>query len=135
MSISSTDDIIEIRDVIDRVEELEDEISAFEEEAEPEAKEVKTNEENKAELELLAAFLEECRDNGGDEAWREHWYPRLAIHESYFQEHAKELAEDLGLIYSSQDWPLNCIDWERAADELQRAYAVVEFEHETYYVR
>lgn len=31
------------------------------------------------------------------------------------------------------NWPYNCIDWEKAANELKQDYSTVDFEGETYY--
>ena len=39
------------------------------------------------------------------------------IPESCLKEYAQQLAEDIGEVLSNR-WPLNCIDWDRAAREL-----------------
>ena len=58
------------------------------------------------------------------------------IADSYFTQYAEELAEDLGITSSKfQDWPYNCIDWEKAASELQYDYSCVDFDGETYWYR
>ena len=57
------------------------------------------------------------------------------ILESYFQDYAKELAEDLGSISGKEEWPLNHIDWESAADDMKQDYSSIEVEGYTYYVR
>jgi hypothetical protein len=57
------------------------------------------------------------------------------INDSYFAEYAKELAEDIGAINKSNEWPNYCIDWERAAGELKMDYTSVEVDDETYWFR
>jgi predicted nucleic acid-binding Zn-ribbon protein len=55
------------------------------------------------------------------------------IPEDDFQGHAEELASEVENI--PYHWPFNCIDWERAADELKHDYNTVEFDGEIYYYR
>jgi antirestriction protein len=119
--ISKFDDLIDIRDVIARVEELRD-ID------QPDVDELR-------ELASLNDFLEECKGNGGDEQWEGDWYPVTCIRDSYFENYAQELAEDIGSIKSDAQWPYTCIDWEKAARELQMDYTSVEFDGITYWVR
>jgi hypothetical protein len=58
------------------------------------------------------------------------------IHEDAFEDYARELAEDLhGKEIREASWPFDCIDWERAADELRADYTTVEIDGNTYYVR
>ena len=123
--ISNTADIIDIRDVIARVEYLAD------------ADDVDTDAESEDQQELasLTALLEECRGNGGDEKWRGDWYPVTLICDSYFEDYAQELAKDIGAIDPNATWPLNCIDWEQAASELQTDYTSVDFDGTTYWYR
>jgi hypothetical protein len=54
---------------------------------------------------------------------------------SYFKEYAQELAEDIGAINKSNEWPNYCIDWERAARELKIDYTSVDVNGETYWFR
>jgi hypothetical protein len=119
--ISKFDDLIDIRDVIARVEELRD-ID------QPDVDELR-------ELASLNDFLEECKGNGGDEQWEGDWYPVTCIRDSYFKNYAQELAEDIGSIKSEAQWPYTCIDWGKAARELQMDYTSVEFDGITYWVR
>lgn len=62
-------------------------------------------------------------------------YGLQLIADSYFEDYARELAEDLGAIDKSSSWPNNCIDWSRAASELQYDYSSVDFDGETYWYR
>ena len=116
--ISNTQDIIDSRDILERIKELE----SLEDEIE---------EEDKEELTKLKALIEELRDSGGDS-------PEdgiTLIHEDYFEDYAQELAEDIGAIGKDNQWPLHCIDWDRAANELKVDYSEVEFDGQTYYYR
>ncbi len=126
--ISNSDDLIDIRDVIDRFEELEANGAAVDA-TDGDADE---NEEYRS----LQALLNECDGKGGDHQWRGDWYPVTLIRESYFEEYAEQLASDIyGKEINSATWPFNCIDWERAANELRIDYTCVEFDGETYLTR
>lgn len=57
------------------------------------------------------------------------------IADSYFAEYARELADDLGLIRSDNQWPNYCIDWEYAARELQYDYSAVDIDGDRYWIR
>lgn len=60
----------------------------------------------------------------------------------YFVEYAQELAKDVGAISeqlaSGEEWgrwPLNCIDWKRAARELEHDYRSFTFDGRDYLIR
>jgi hypothetical protein len=126
--ISNSDDTIDVRDVIARVEELESELESTEDSEGGDSLE-------RQELATLTELLDELRGNGGDEQWKGDWYPITLVRESYFEDYAQELADDIGAINSDATWPNNCIDWERAARELQMDYASCEFDGVTYWYR
>src|SRR5579859_5672229 len=44
------------------------------------------------------------------------------VADHYFEDYARELAEELALIPDQPQWPCCCIDWELAAEELQADY-------------
>jgi hypothetical protein len=119
---SNSDDVIDLRDIIARVEELEE----YEEDG---------GEADASELRQLRRWLAECVGNGGDEQWRGDWYPITLIRDSYFENYAVELADDLGVNPPGVSWPFTCIDWEKAARELQVDYTAVDFDGVTYWVR
>ena len=123
--ISNTEDIIDIRDVMARVEYLAD------------ADDVDTDAESEDQQELasLTALLEECRGNGGDEKWRGDWYPLILVRESHFEDYAREYAEEIGAIDPKATWPLQHIDWEAAANQLLMDYSPVDFDGIEYYFR
>jgi len=57
------------------------------------------------------------------------------IADHYFEEYAQELAEDIGAINRDASWPNNYIDWEAAARALQQDYTSVEYGDTTYWMR
>lgn len=82
------------------------------------------------ELAALKALAEEGENYADD--WN---YGVALIRDSYFRTHAEELADDLGLVPNDAPWPLTCIDWRRAAEELKGDYTAIEFDGVTYWVR
>lgn len=125
------DNMLDVRDIIERVEELESNLG----DPEFQGSFGESAQDMETELATLTAFLETLKGNGGDEQWRGDWYPVTLIRDSYFEDYAEELADDIGAIDSNQSWPLNCIDWKQAADELKQDYTSVELENVTYWAR
>lgn len=124
--IDNTSDTIDVRDIIARVEDLEDTRDNTQGEfAETDAEELAT----------LTAFLADLAGNGGDEEWRGDWYPVTLVRDSYFKEYAQELAEDIGAIPDNAQWPCRCIDWDKAAWELRMDYTSAEYGGVTYWYR
>ena len=115
-TISSADLVIDSRDVIERIADLEGQEQLDEAET--------------AELQALRALAEEASGYAAD--WE---YGETLIRDSYFQDYAQELAEDCGMLKDATSWPLTCIDWEQAAKELQQDYTAVEFDGVTYWIR
>lgn len=139
---TNSDEIIDVRDIISRIETLEPLVSSLigidpDEEPAKFAEAVATGSEAEQanELQDLYAFMAGICGQGGDEQWRGDWYPVTLVRDSHFKDYAQELAEDIGAINSDATWPNNCIDWERAARELQYDYTSVEFDGVTYWVR
>lgn len=116
--IDNTQDIIDSRDVLTRIAELESDL-----EDDP------TDEEAQAELETLKALEDEA---SGSPDWQ---YGETLIRGSYFKDYAQQLADDLGLIDDNARWPATCIDWDQAARELKHDYYAVSFGDERYYIR
>lgn len=120
--ISNLDDIIDSRDVIARIEELESEI----EDGEESGQDVEDEKEELAELKALA----EQGEGYGDWAHGE-----TLIRESYFVEYAEQLADDIGAVNRESSWPNNHIDWEAAAAELKIDYMSLDFGGTEYWMR
>lgn len=66
--------------------------------------------------------------------WADDFEPTL-IHETYFEDYARELADDCGMLDKDAGWPANHIDWDAAADELKQDYTTVEYDGATYFLR
>lgn len=158
--ISNSDDVIDSRDVIARIAELESERDDLQ----------STLDDLRAEYAALPAEMagdqlnqsiedasqarESWNDEGGAE-WKvltelaaegegsPDWqYGEMLIRASYFKEYAQELAEDCCPVSGNseagkilQSWPYRCIDWEQAARELQMNYMTVDFGDVEYLIR
>jgi hypothetical protein len=130
-TISNFDDVIDSRDVIDRIEELEGERDSWL--ADPDADDsdwAAVNVDDAEELATLKALASEGEDYAAD--WT---HGETLIRDSYFVEYAQELAEDIGAINHEASWPNTCIDWDQAARELRMDYTAVEFGDVTYWIR
>ena len=121
-NIDNTNDIIDVRDIIARIEDLESEQPL-------------QADDYLAELDLLKALMDDLKGNGGDEQWDGDWYPVTLVNVSHFTEYAQQLAEDIGAIPSDAKWPNNHIDWDAAADALKEDYSEVEYDGVTYLYR
>jgi hypothetical protein len=77
--------------------------------------------------------LRSIADEGGS-TFSDWEYGVSLIPEDKFEDYAREYAEDVGAIdgNESNPWPLYCIDWERAADDLKVDYSTIRIEGETY---
>ena len=125
--MNNSDDLIDSRDVIARIEELQDEIN--EESVQDLGDPAYTPIEND-ELTALTALADEA---SGSPDWE---FGETLIRDSYFAEYAEDFAHECGLVNTqASDWPNNYIDWERAAEELQVDYFEVDFDGETYWIR
>jgi hypothetical protein len=134
IEISSSDDVIDVRDVIERVEHLEPIREPGPVDLGSEDNE-NSQDDLFAELSGLEKLLDELKGYGGDEQWRGDWYPITLIRDSYFKDYAQQFAEDNGAIENNGRWPNYCIDWDRAAHDLQADYSSVEFDGVTYWYR
>lgn len=118
------DNIIDSRDVIERLEELRSE----HEDAIADGSEADWLEDNEEELSNLAA-LEEEAENCSD--WQ---HGAQLIADAYFEDYARDLVTDIGDM--PRDLPLYLvIDWAATADNIQEDYTSVDFGGETYWIR
>ncbi len=138
--ISNTDDIIDSRDVIARIEELDGEREALSNsvtDAET-ADDMQTarsaldewDNSHAEELAALKALADEAEGYASD--WH---HGETLIRDSYFKEYAMQIADDIGAIPRDAGWPCTCIDWDQAARELQMDYTSVDFDGVTYWIR
>lgn len=114
--------VIDVRDIIARIEEIED---------------AEIGDEDYAEAMALKAIMADLVGMGGDEQWRGDWYPLTLIDDVYFEDYAREMAEDIGAIdrHAAYSWPHSHIDWTAAAAALQQDYSSVEIDGRTYWTR
>ncbi len=120
--ITNSADTLDSRNIEERIKELETEIGTEVERYDGELLDLKE------ELQKLQAFKEAVDSS--------EWECGITfINENHFEDYAREFAEDIGAIEKDYQWPANCIDWERAADELRIDYSEVDFDGVTYYYR
>jgi hypothetical protein len=120
MSDLRGDNVIDSRDVIARIEELEtDKALALEDEQDF---------DDQDELDALIALRDQCEDYGD-------WVDGTTLVSlDYWEKYVQELCEDIG------DLPRNMpdyivIDWQATADNIAQDYMEVDFDGQTYYVR
>lgn len=115
-AIDGTEDVIDSRDIIERIGYLEGLDERDEEEAE--------------ELKGLQSFVEDMEGYLPD--WK---YGEVVIRDTYFMDYARELAEDIGAINRDATWPNNHIDWDAACEALKQDYTSAELFGHTYWGR
>ena len=144
----SKTDIIDSRDLLEELRDLlEDSSYDYDDDpAEAEASEDPENDPGLAEVwagladddrervQELRRVLDELPESTVDSPHGNSWGSTL-VHEDYFTEHAKELADDIGAIDRDAVWPASYIDWDAAAEALKADYSTVELDGETYYCR
>lgn len=138
--ISNGEDIIDSRDIIARIEELElfhgdgctAECTCTSDAVNNECEhEGCPDEDEHQELDALKALADEAQGYSSD--WS---YGAALIRDSYFEEFAEDEAENIGAINpQAAPWPLNHIDWEAAANELKHDYCRVDFDGVDYWIR
>ncbi|MFZ9959711.1 MAG: hypothetical protein ACO3GP_04910 [Candidatus Limnocylindrus sp.] len=115
-------DIIDVRDIIARVEELEPQVDTIGEG------------EHIAEWNMLTRILHELNGYGGDEQWRGDWYPVTLIDDAYFVDYVQDMLADCGEV--PRDLPHYIeIDWRATARNVQTDYSSVEIDGRTYWYR
>lgn len=141
--ISNTDDLIDSRDVVKRIEELESEREDWQTDNELEdypgfemseegTKWFEWDESSEGlELESLLALQEELEDYAPD--WN---HGTTLIRDSYFTEYCKDLVNDIGDL--PRDLPSyieSNINWDGVAEDLKVDYTSGEFDGVEYWVR
>ncbi|MHA6837754.1 hypothetical protein [Ralstonia pseudosolanacearum] len=140
--IDNTEDVIDSRDVIARIEELEDVEAALRDDAENThgdgsemaAYNAWKNGDEGQELTKLKALAEQCEGYGD---WS---HGEALIHEDYFVKYIEEFIDDcyeLPKELSSGNWPYRhiTIDYEAAAEEAKADYIEVDFDGQTFLMR
>lgn len=150
------DDIIDSRDVIARIEELEAEREALQKTVyewenaigdtdEEDEKQAAAEELGRAEIDLEEWDASDAADElrilkalaDAASGYAADWhYGETLIRDSYFTDYAMQLAEEIASDeMRDRSWPYNCIDWDQAARELQMDYTAVDFDGVTYWIR
>lgn len=146
---TNSDDILDSRDIIARIDELESDRETLTDTIE-ELKEMPVEDREEDYDETLAAAhldLTEWDDDNGDELkalkaladegenCADDWmHGATLIREDYFVDYCRDLVSDIG------DMPRNIpsyivIDWDATADNLRADYSEVDFDGETYLIR
>ena len=115
-TISNLDDIIDSRDIIERIDELENDEDL--------------DDLDKDELKVLQDLAKEGEDYSSD--WK---YGEALIRDTYFKNYAMEVAYDFGAINPKAGWPNTCIDWDQATRELQIDYSIIDYDGIDYWIR
>ena len=141
-TINNLQDVLDSRNIIERLEELQETRDALLEQFEGMPENAGVDFGNwvrnqvgfsSEEYDELLALETLCED--GEGATSDGIHGAQLIRDSYFETHAQEVAEECGMIDKNATWPNTCIDWEKAASELQWDYTSVEFGNVTYWVR
>ena len=132
--ISNSDDLIDSRDVIARIEELQDERDSIEAEDGDISELEAWDEENKEELDALLKLQDEA---SASPDWH---HGETLIREDYFTDYIEELINDcydMPKEMNSGAWPWRhiAIDYEAAAEEAKQDYIEVDFDGATYLIR
>lgn len=160
--ITNTQDIIDSRDIIERIDELQDENDSLVEAY----RDAEDDQERSDALDALYNFgycihadglVEAIQDNDDLSYWmesdeagelrillkvQEHaegyapdWkYGEALISKDYFTDYCQQLCEDLG--YISKDFPgFIEIDWEATAENIKMDYSEIDFDGESYFIR
>lgn len=138
-TISSSDSVIDSRDVTERLRELEDKRNDLVE-AQSEAttrEDITAARENLEEWDAEygdeLASLRKLNDDGEDAS--SEWSHGVAlIRESYWVDYVQELLEDLGELPKHIPHYI-VIDWDKTADNIRVDYSELEFDGVTFYYR
>ena len=124
-AIDNTDDVIDSRDVIERIETLES--LKADHDDDPEGGHF--SDEDALELRNLRALANEAIQYSDD--WE---YGSSLIRDSYFTDYAREMLEDCGDI--PKDLPhYIAVDWDQTALNIRVDYTPIDFGGVTYWVR
>lgn len=126
--------IIDSRDIIERIEELEDIKNSMQQDVDDDRTSgselaLWLQGEEAEELNALIAFATEASQYSSD--WE---YGETLIHEDYFTEYCMEMLKDCGELPTNISWYI-VIDEEATAENLKSDYVKLEFDGQTYYMR
>ena len=114
MTISNSDDLIDSRDIIERIAELRG----------------SNDKDDREERKILIALAEECEQS---EDWPD---GATLIRDRYWANYAQQLVEEVGDLPSNlPSYIENNIDWGGVADDLKGDYFSVDFDGAEYWLR
>lgn len=132
----NTNEVIDTRDIVELITEVEDKIAELESDIESIGGDEETKLEHlESELESYQSDLE-ILENIKDEVGSEFEYGETLIRDNYFTYYQKEMLIDCGML--PKDLPSfieNNIDWDAVADDLKVDYSEIDIEGETYWFR
>lgn len=117
VEISNAEDVLDSRDIIERIEELENDEDVI---------------QGTEEWDELHALRELAEEGEGSPDWRD---GETLIRDSYFVDYAEQLADDIGAVNHDATWPANHIDWDAATNEIKMDYFSVDFDGVDYWIR
>jgi hypothetical protein len=134
--ITNTEDVIDSRDIIARLEYLEDEMECYAEDEE--LQELDFDHSTKweeweyiDEYKALKALADEADGYVAD--WQ---YGEALIRESYFTEYVEQFCDDVGYISDDLPWVIeNNIDFDGIAEDFKVDYTELDFDGVTYFAR
>lgn len=115
--ITNDMDIIDSRDIIERVAEIDDAVS-------------EDDYSETDEFEVLSSIIDQANNYG------DFGCGKYLIREDYFTEYCQERCEDVGDIPKELPWHIeNYIDWKGVARELKQSYMEIDFDGVSYFMR
>lgn len=131
-TITNTDELIDSRDVIERIEELKGALDIDASEVLP-----GTSEEMQEMRDELSTLRKLAKDAEDSPDWQ---YGETLIRESYFTDYIEQLIDDcyeMPKELKSGGWPYRhmTIDYKAAAEEAKADYTEVDFDGITYLIR
>lgn len=137
-TIDNTQDVMDSRDIIERLQELRDEIEGIEgddfDRSKVSGPDDPVEKELRDELVQLEKFADEC---SGSPDWE---HGESVIRGTHFTDYIEELIKDcypMPKELNSGDWPWRhmTVDYEAAAEEAKQDYICAEFDGVEYYIR
>mgnify|MGYP000988700395 CR=1 FL=1 len=112
-------DIIDMREVIDYRDGLDPDVDPTDAD----------------EMAAVTAFIDSLESDTGYSADDVASDEPTIIADRYFIDYAQQLADDIGAVDADAGWPTRCIDWKKAAEELQEDYTTFDHDGRAYWFR
>lgn len=127
-NVDNNNDILDSRDIISRIEELENDRDSWSDDADSDTTWEAECPDDAQELTILTDLAEEC------ENYSEWVHGEVLVRYSYWEDYVQELLEGCGDI--PRDMPhYLVIDWKQTADNISQDYAIVTYDGVDYYIR